>query len=244
MRFDRFTERAQDAAARAYEIVQRYSHTQVDTEHLFLALLEQADGVVPQILDQLSIDSSAMEARLDEHLRNSPKVAVYGGGVGQIFYTPRIRTVLELAQGEANRLKDEFISTEHIFLAMLSERNTPTSRILQEFGITRERVMEAIRDIRGGQRVTDRQESCYLTHTNAATHELIRDHIHRQFRRIGERAKTHIALGRRRGHKSAGRDRRREGRVHRRVPTAIGRHIDKAQVGFRFPMPAAVLNGA
>jgi ATP-dependent Clp protease ATP-binding subunit ClpC len=164
MRFDRFTERAQDAAARAYEIVQRYSHTQVDTEHLFLALLEQADGVVPQILDELSIDVSAMEARLDEHLRNSPKVAVYGGGVGQIFYTPRIRTVLELAQGEANRLKDEFISTEHIFLAMLSERNTPTARIFQEFGITRERVMEAISDLRGGQRVTDRQaESRYRT---------------------------------------------------------------------------------
>ncbi len=164
MRFDRFTERAQDAAARAYEIVQRYSHTQVDTEHLFLALLEQADGVVPQILDELSIDANAMEARLDEHLKNSPKVAVYGGGVGQIFYTPRIRTVLELAQGEANRLKDEFISTEHIFLAMLSERNTPTARIFQEFGVTRERVMEAIHDLRGGQRVTDRQaESRYRT---------------------------------------------------------------------------------
>ncbi|HSM58029.1 MAG TPA: AAA family ATPase, partial [Candidatus Sulfomarinibacteraceae bacterium] len=164
MRFDRFTERAQDAAARAYEIVQRYSHTQVDTEHMFLALLEQNDGVVPQILDRLNIDVSQMEARVDEELRNSPKVSVYGGGVGQIFYTPRIRTVLELAQGEANRLKDEFISTEHIFLAILSERNTPSARILQEFGATRERVLEAIEYLRGGQRVTDRQaESRYRT---------------------------------------------------------------------------------
>lgn len=124
MRFDRFTERAQDAAARAYEIVQRYGHTQVDTEHLFLALLEQKDGAVLQILDQLSVDSSGMKDRLDKELRSSPKVAVYGGGVGQVFYTPRIRTVLELAQGEANRLKDEFISTEHILLAIMSERNT------------------------------------------------------------------------------------------------------------------------
>ena len=164
MRFDRFTERAQDAAARAYEIVQRYGHTQVDTEHLFLALLEQKDGAIPQILDQLSVDTAALEARLEEHLRSSPKVAVYGGGVGQIFYTPRIRTVLELAQGETNRLKDEFISTEHIFLAMLSERNTPSARILQEFGVTRERVLEAIKHLRGGQRVTDRQaESRYRT---------------------------------------------------------------------------------
>jgi len=164
MRFDRFTERAQDAAARAYEIVQRYSHTQVDTEHVFLALLEQQDGAIPQILTALNADSLQMQDRLDRELRASPKVSVYGGGVGQVFYTPRIRTVLELSQGEANRLKDEFISTEHIFLAILSERNTPSSRILQEFGITRERVLDAIKELRGGQRVTNRQaESRYRT---------------------------------------------------------------------------------
>ncbi|MEM7111211.1 MAG: AAA family ATPase [Chloroflexota bacterium] len=164
MRFDRFTERAQDAAARAYEIVQRYKHTQVDTEHLFLALLEQNDGTVPQILEELNVDIVAMRDRLDAELRSSPKVSVYGGGVGQIFYTPRIRTVLELAQGEANRLKDEFISTEHVFLAILSERNTPAARVLQEFGITRERFLDGIKRLRGGQRVTDRQsESRYRT---------------------------------------------------------------------------------
>lgn len=164
MRFDRFTERAQDAAAAAYELVQKYGHTQVDTEHLFLALLKQDDGAVPQILDQLKVDAQRMQQRLNEELQNSPKVAVYGGGVGQIFYTPRIRTVLELAQGEANRLKDEFISTEHIFLAILSERNTPSARILQEFGVNRERFLNGIKDLRGGQRVTDRQaESRYRT---------------------------------------------------------------------------------
>ncbi len=164
MRFDRFTERAQDAAARAYEIVQRYGHTQVDTEHLFLALLEQNDGAVPQILEQFNIEIAAIRSRVDEELRSSPKVAVYGGGVGQIFYTPRIRTVLELAQGEANRLKDEFISTEHLFLAIMSERNTPTARILQEFAVTRERVLDGIKNLRGGQRVTDPQaESRYRT---------------------------------------------------------------------------------
>jgi ATP-dependent Clp protease ATP-binding subunit ClpC len=164
MRFDRFTERAQDAAARAYEIVQRYNHTQVDTEHIFLALLEQNDGAVPQILHELKVDVPAMESRIDAELKASPKVAVYGGGVGQVFYTPRIRTVLELAQGEANRLKDEFISTEHIFLAILSERNTPSARILQEFGVTRDRVLEGIKGLRGGQRITDRQaEGRYRT---------------------------------------------------------------------------------
>ena len=164
MRFDRFTERAQDAAARAYEIVQRYGHTQVDTEHLFLAMLEQEDGAVNQILEELTIDAAEMRDRLDEDLRASPKVSVYGGGVGQIFYTPRIRTVLELAQREANALKDEFISTEHIFLAILGERNTPSARILQEFGITREQTVNAVQNLRGGQKVTDRQaESRYRT---------------------------------------------------------------------------------
>ena len=164
MRFDRFTERAQDAAARAYEIVQRYSHSQVDTEHLFLAMLEQDEGAIPQIFEKLKVDAGEMRDRLDQELQSSPKVAVYGGGVGQVFYTPRIRTVLELAQREATRLKDEYISTEHIFLAILGERNTSTSRILQEFGISRERVLDAIKDLRGGQRVTDRQsENRYRT---------------------------------------------------------------------------------
>ena len=164
MRFDRFTERAQDAAARAYEIVQRFRHTQVDTEHLFLGLLEQNEGAIPQLLEELNVDSVAIRDRLTAELESSPKVAVYGGGVGQIYYTPRIRTILDLADGEANRLKDEFISTEHIFLAILSERNTPTARIIKEFGITRERVLDAIKGLRGGQRVTDRQaESRYRT---------------------------------------------------------------------------------
>ncbi len=164
MRFDRFTERAQDAAARAYQIVQRYSHSQVDTEHLLLALLEQNDGAVAFIMEDLNVDVAAMSDRVDGVLRSSPKVNVYGGGVGQVFYTPRIRTVLELAQNEARQLKDEFISTEHILLAMLSERNTPSARIIQEFGLTRERVMEGVEHGRGGQRVTDRQsETRYRT---------------------------------------------------------------------------------
>lgn len=148
MRFDRFTADAQDAAARAYEIVQRYTHTQVDTEHVFLALLEQSNGLVPQMLNELMVEVAAMKDRLDQTLRSSLKVSTYGGGVGQIFYTPRIRAVLELSQKEANGLEDEFISTEHIFLAILNEHNTPSWHILQEFDITRGRVLEAIRALR------------------------------------------------------------------------------------------------
>ncbi|MBL8160845.1 MAG: AAA family ATPase [Anaerolineae bacterium] len=164
MRFERFTERAQDAAARAYEILQRYGHNQVDTEHILLALLEQTDGVIPQILERLGVEVSAMRARLDEILRASPKAAIYGGGTGQVFITPRVKRIIDLANEEANRLRDEYISTEHIFLAIISERNTAVSKIMSDSSITRDRVYDAIKDIRGGQRVTDPQsETRYRT---------------------------------------------------------------------------------
>ena len=164
-RFDRFTERAQDATSRALEILQRYSHTQIDTEHIMLALLEQPDGVVGQILTQLGADTEQLKRRLDEDLRNAPRTsAIYGGGAGQVFITPRVNRVIEGAQEEATRLNDEYISTEHIFLAILSNRSTPSARFLREAGVTRERVLEAIHEIRGGQRVTDPQaETRYRT---------------------------------------------------------------------------------
>jgi ATP-dependent Clp protease ATP-binding subunit ClpC len=164
MRFDRFTERAQDAANRSIEILQRYGHNQVDTEHILLALLEQPDGVVSQILGKLNVDVAAMRAKLEDILRQSPKAAIYGGGTGQVFITPRVKRVLDLAQEEANRLKDEYISTEHIFLAISTERNTASARLLAENGVTRERINETIKAIRGGQRVTDPgAESRYRT---------------------------------------------------------------------------------
>ncbi|MBN1890798.1 MAG: AAA family ATPase [Thermoflexales bacterium] len=165
MRFDRFTERAQEAAARSYEVLQRYSHTQVDTEHLLLALLEQTDGVVHQLLERLGVDTHVMRSRLDEVLRMSPKSSIYGaGGTGQVFITPRLKRVIDLANEEASRLKDDYISTEHIFLAIATERNTAAARILAEAGVTKDRVYEAIKEVRGGQRVTDpKAESRYRT---------------------------------------------------------------------------------
>src|SRR5512139_2880506 len=164
MRFDRFTERAQEAAQRAAEIIQRYGHNQIDTEHILLALIEQPGGVIPQILEKLSVSPEALTERLDATLRASPKANIFGGGAGQIFITPRVKRIIDLANEEANRLKDEYISTEHIFLAILTERNTPAARILESAGLTRDRVFDAIQDLRGGQRVTDPQaETRYRT---------------------------------------------------------------------------------
>lgn len=164
MRFDRFTERAQEAAQRAAEIIQRYGHNQIDTEHILLALIEQPGGVIPQILEKLNVSAQALTERLDATLRASPKANIFGGGAGQIFITPRVKRIIDLANEEANRLKDEYISTEHIFLAILTERNTPAARILESAGLTRDRVYDAIQDLRGGQRVTDPQaETKYRT---------------------------------------------------------------------------------
>jgi ATP-dependent Clp protease ATP-binding subunit ClpC len=164
MRFDRFTERAQEAAQRAAEIIQRYGHNQIDTEHILLALIEQPGGVIPQILEKMNVSPDALVERLDATLRSSPKANIFGGGAGQIFITPRVKRIIDLANEEANRLKDEYISTEHIFLAILTERNTPAARILESAGLTRDRVYDAIQDLRGGQRVTDPQaETRYRT---------------------------------------------------------------------------------
>jgi len=164
MRFDRFTERAQEAAQRAAEIIQRYGHNQIDTEHILLALIEQPGGVIPQILEKLNVSPEALTERLDATLRASPKANIFGGGAGQIFITPRVKRIIDLANEEANRLKDEYISTEHIFLAILTERNTPAARILESAGLTRDRVYDSIQDLRGGQRVTDPQaETRYRT---------------------------------------------------------------------------------
>jgi ATP-dependent Clp protease ATP-binding subunit ClpC len=164
MRFDRFTERAQEAAQRAAEIIQRYGHNQIDTEHILLALIEQPEGVITQILELMKVDAEGLTERLDYILRTSPKANIFGGGAGQVFITPRVKRIVEVANEEANQLKDEYISTEHIFLAILSERSTPAARLLEGAGVTKQRVMDAITQLRGGQRVTDPQaETRYRT---------------------------------------------------------------------------------
>ncbi len=164
LNYDRFTERAQDAAQRALEVLQRYGHSQVDAEHFFLAMLEQPEGIVPQLLERMNVDVAVVSGKLDDVLKQGSRSSVYGSGQAQIFITPRLRRIAEIASEEANRLKDEFISTEHLLLAMTSERNTPSARILADYKITKDRVMDAIKDFRGGQRVTDKQaETKYRT---------------------------------------------------------------------------------
>ncbi|MFN2114560.1 MAG: Clp protease N-terminal domain-containing protein, partial [Anaerolineae bacterium] len=157
MPFDRFTERAQDAIARSQEILMRYGHNQMDTEHVFLALLEQPDGLTTEILEEmLGVNTELLALQLDEFLSSNRKLNVPGRpGGGQIYVTPRIQRLGQVAMNEAQTLGDEYISTEHMLLAIASEERGQSYRLLSEAGVDKEDVRLAIEELRAGQRVTD-----------------------------------------------------------------------------------------
>ena len=158
MRFDRFTERAQEAAQRAVELMTRYGHSQVDVEHLLLALIQQQQGTVPALLLEMGANPGQLSDALDMLLRQNSRPGIYGAGGGQqIFITPRVKRVLDLSQEEVTALKDEYISTEHLFLAITLERNTGVARLLTDNNITHDRTMEIVQKMRGGQKLTSPQ---------------------------------------------------------------------------------------
>ena len=144
MRFDRFTESAQEAAQRAVEILQRYEQNQIDTEHMLLALLEKPEGLVEQILEELDVPTRTICERLDYLLRTTTKANIYGGGAGQVFITPNVRRIIDQAYAESKRLGEELIGTEHLFLAILNEKGTAVASLLSEYGITRVKVLEIV----------------------------------------------------------------------------------------------------
>ncbi|TET39814.1 MAG: AAA family ATPase [Dehalococcoidia bacterium] len=159
MRQDRFTEQAQEALALSQELVRRHHHSQWDVEHILLALLQQEGGLTSQILRKLGVVVEEVRSRVEEALAKTPKIAYEGA---TIYATPRTAHLLESATSEAERLKDEFVGTEHILIAIAGERQGEAARILRDFGIDQEKVYLALQDIRGGQRVTDpRAESKY-----------------------------------------------------------------------------------
>jgi ATP-dependent Clp protease ATP-binding subunit ClpC len=161
MRFDKFTQRAQEALAAAQEIVDEYNHQELDTEHILLALLRQEDGLVPKILQRLDIMPDVVQRRLQSSMDMRPKV--YGGATAQMYITPRTKKLLALARAEAERMKDEYVGAEHIMLAIAEEREGESGKIIREFGITKERIFQALQTLRGSHRVTDQDaENKYM----------------------------------------------------------------------------------
>ena len=153
MRFDKFTFKAQEAIQQAQKLAEEHQHQTIDVEHLLLALVEQPEGVVQPILSKMGVNRGQLTGRLNEELRRLPQVS--GVPQGQAYITPRLEKILNAALSEAERLKDEYVSTEHLLLAIAEERGGAASRVLRELGVSKDGIYAALQEIRGGQRVTD-----------------------------------------------------------------------------------------
>jgi ATP-dependent Clp protease ATP-binding subunit ClpB len=153
MDINRFTEKLQEAIRAAQSTAVRYGHQQIDVEHLLAALLEQEGGLAWSILGKSGIQTEALLRRIQTELERLPKVSGPSGGPDQVFVTSRLNQLLTRAEDEAKKLKDEYISVEHVLLAALHDKGA-TGRLLKEFGLTEDRLMQALREVRGSQRVT------------------------------------------------------------------------------------------
>ncbi|MDQ6760845.1 MAG: ATP-dependent chaperone ClpB [Acidobacteriota bacterium] len=154
MDFNKFTERLQEAVRAAQSKALHFSNQQIDVEHLIAALLEQEGGLAPSILRKADINVEALKARFEQEIQKFPKVSVSGGSPDQVYLTGRLQKLFTQAADEAKALKDEFVSIEHILLAATVERGA-TGMLFHEFGITRERLMRTLQEVRGHQRVTN-----------------------------------------------------------------------------------------
>jgi ATP-dependent Clp protease ATP-binding subunit ClpB len=153
MDINRFTEKAQEALTGAQRLATRLGQTQVDVEHLLLSLLDQEHGLAPAILSKADVSVDALKVRLHRELERLPRVSGPSGAPEQVYVSSRLNRLLTQAEDEAKQLKDEYISVEHLLLAMIDDTGT-AGRILKEFGVTRDRFMRALQEVRGNQRVT------------------------------------------------------------------------------------------
>jgi ATP-dependent Clp protease ATP-binding subunit ClpB len=153
MDLNRFTEKAQGAVVAAQELARSHNHSQIEPEHLLSALLNQEGGITPQILRKLEVDPSLVRQRLEDELSTMPQVH---GAAAQVYVSPRLQQVFTVATEEAGRLRDEYISTEHLLIAITDDRaKGPAYEILKDSGVTGESIYQVLTSIRGSQRVTD-----------------------------------------------------------------------------------------
>jgi len=146
----------------AQEIIWEYNHTELDTEHILLALLRQEDGLIAKIMAKMDIVHTQLRQKLEEEMSILPKT--YGSSqTMQMYLTPRAKRVFDSAHEEARRLKDEYVGTEHLFLAVGEEKEGPAAKVLRQNGINKEKVYRALQSIRGTQRITEPDpESKYM----------------------------------------------------------------------------------
>jgi ATP-dependent Clp protease ATP-binding subunit ClpB len=186
MDINRFTQKAQEGISSAQSKAARYGHQQVDVEHLLASLLEQEGGLATSIFTKSDVPIDTLKRRVEQELERMPKVSQSGGSPEQIYITGRLNRLLAQAEDEAKKLKDEYISIEHLLLAMTDDGGA-AGRIFKEFGVTREKLAQALKTIRGNQRVTSQNPE--------ATYEAL-SRYGRDFTKLAVEGKLDPVIGR------------------------------------------------
>jgi len=186
MDINRFTEKVQEAIRAAQSNAVRLGNQQVDVEHLLAALLAQEGGLAISILNRAEVDLVRLHQRLTQELDRLPKVSTPSGPPDQIYITGRLQRLLAQAETEARQLKDEYVSIEHLLLALVDE-GAAAGRLFKEHGVTRERLMRALQEVRGNQRVT--------TQTPEATYEAL-ERYGRDLTQLAGQGKLDPVIGR------------------------------------------------
>src|SRR5262249_53204549 len=153
MQLDKLTIKSQEALQEAQRIAQGFSHQEVDGEHLLLALIGQTDSLIPDLLPKVGVPPAKLRPDLERELDRRHKVQ--GTSSSDIFLSSSLKKVLDAAQSEAGRLKDDYISTEHLLLGLMDEGASSLKKIFQTHGLKRDAILKALADLRGNQRVTD-----------------------------------------------------------------------------------------
>ena len=185
MSIEKFTQKSQEAIQSASSIAASYKHQAIDVEHLLLALIDQSEGLVPRLLQRMDVPIDALKQEIERVLERRPAVTG-AGATAQPYMTQRLGRVFNRAEKEAERLKDEYVSVEHLLIAIIEEEGD-ASRILNQFGVTRDRVMEVLVEVRGSQRVT--------SPTPEDTYEAL-DRYGRDLTRLAREGKLDPVIGR------------------------------------------------
>jgi ATP-dependent Clp protease ATP-binding subunit ClpB len=152
MNLEKFTEKAQEAVAATQDIALRLGHQQLDGEHIHYALVKDEDGLIPKLIGYMGLDIALYTKDVEALLDKIPKI--YGDTVSNLYATRRFNEILLKAEDEAKRFKDEFTGVEHLYIALLKERNTPSTAVFKRYGITLENFMAALGKVRSNQRIT------------------------------------------------------------------------------------------
>jgi ATP-dependent Clp protease ATP-binding subunit ClpB len=155
MDLNKFTQKSQEAISQAQAVAVRLGHQQIDAGHLMLSLVQQEQGLVPRLLERAGYDVRAYQRALEEELSKQPRVSGPGSQPGQVYVTPRVNEVLVAASELAKSMKDDYVSVEHLFLSLLDEPpSSALGRANKQFGLTKEKILAVLTDVRGSQRVT------------------------------------------------------------------------------------------